>query len=88
MASPVADKCRNHIHTKAKSEKRKHTRSCLVVMSFSCIQHDQGGFSGWERESGRVRSKELNEVFEGWGLACYVVLGESWALHEDVRSGF
>ena len=47
-----------------------------------------GGVSGWEREGGRVRSKELNEVFEGWGLACCVVLGESWALHEDVRSGF
>ena len=47
-----------------------------------------GGFSGWERECGRVRSKELDEVFKGWGLACYVVLGESWTLHEEVRSGF
>ena len=42
------------------------------------------GFPGWKREGGWVRSKELNEVFEGWDLACYAVLGVSRALHEYV----
>jgi len=41
-----------------------------------------------KREGGRVRSKKLNEIFEGWDLACYAVLGVSRALHEDVPFGF
>ena len=57
---------------------------CVVVLGSDRFFLYAARSGGWEREGGRVTSK----VFEGWGLACYVVLGESWALHEDVRPGF
>ena len=61
------------------SSRRDLVCVCVVVLGsdrFFLYAARSGGFSGWEREGGRVGSKELNEVFEGWGMAC---LGESWA---------
>jgi len=58
---------------------------CLVVIGFFPLYTARSeGFSGWKREGGWIRSKELNEVFEEWDLACYAVLGVSRALHEYV----